>query len=73
MILIKGCSNEVRRKALSDICPNEARPNGDTKYKMIPTNNCREPQYWEIVSRDETTMIRIVSLRPILQVSSQNS
>ena len=39
MILINGCSKDVRRNALSAICPNEAKPQGDTKYKMIPTNN----------------------------------
>lgn len=39
MIFINGCSNEVKRSALSDICPNEERPNGDTKYKINPINN----------------------------------
>lgn len=41
MIFISGCSSEVRRNALSAICPKEAKPNGDTKYKRIPINNCR--------------------------------
>lgn len=40
IILIKGCSNEVKRNALSDICPNDAKPNGDTKYKIKPIKNC---------------------------------
>ena len=39
IILISGCSNEVNRKALSDICPREAKPRGETKYRINPTNN----------------------------------
>ena len=31
---INGCSNEVKRNALSDICPNEEKPIGETKYKI---------------------------------------
>ena len=31
MILISGCSNEVRRMALSLILPKEANPRGETK------------------------------------------
>ena len=37
---INGCSNEVKRNALSDICPNEEKPKGETKYKINPINNC---------------------------------
>lgn len=38
--LSKGCSNEVNRKAASFICPKEANPNGETKYKTKPTRSC---------------------------------
>lgn len=31
IILINGCSNEVKRKAASLICPNAAFPKGETK------------------------------------------
>lgn len=40
IILIIGCSNDVNRNALSAICPSDANPKGDTKYKIRPTNNC---------------------------------
>ena len=40
MMLINGCSNEVSRNALSDICPKDAKPKGETKYKIKPINNC---------------------------------
>lgn len=36
--LIKGCSIDVKRSAASFILKPEI-PNGDTKYKMIPTKN----------------------------------
>ena len=39
IILINGCSNDVKRNILSDICPKELRPNGETKYKIKPINN----------------------------------
>lgn len=40
IILIKGCSSEVKRIALSDIFPKEVKPRGDTKYRIKPTSNC---------------------------------
>lgn len=40
IILIKGCSSDVKRNALSDIFPKEAKPKGETKYRIKPTNNC---------------------------------
>ena len=39
IILINGCSNEVKRKEASFICPKAADPSGDTKYNTNPTNN----------------------------------
>jgi hypothetical protein len=33
-ILIRGCSNDVKRSALSAIWPNDAKLKGDTKYKI---------------------------------------
>lgn len=40
IILIRGCSNEVNRKAAFFISPKAEKPNGDRKYKINPTNNC---------------------------------
>ena len=40
IMFINGCSNEVNRKEASFICPKDANPNCDTKYKIRPTNNC---------------------------------
>ena len=39
MILTKGCSSEVKRKASFFICPKTAEPSGDRKYNTKPTNN----------------------------------
>lgn len=39
IMFINGCSNEVNRNEASFICPSEANPFGDTKYKIRPTNN----------------------------------
>ena len=38
--LINGCSKEVNRNALSDMFPKESNPRGETKYKIMPANNC---------------------------------
>ena len=40
IIFINGCSNHVNLTSDSAICPIEAEPRGDTKYKIKPTNNC---------------------------------
>lgn len=39
IILIKGCSIEVNLSILSLICPNDAKPKGETKYSINPINN----------------------------------
>ena len=40
---------------------------------MIPSDKGREPPYWEIVSGDETTMVREVLRWPMLYGHSQSA
>ena len=41
IMLIKGCSSDVKRRAGSFICPKTAFPKGETKYKTSPKNMSR--------------------------------
>jgi hypothetical protein len=39
IMFINGCSIEVNLSALSDICPREEKPRGETKYNIKPISN----------------------------------